>query len=55
MDRIFGFKDNRETSGDMVLRISYKGIEEIDSSKVIMIEEVLLNADTIKTVSIDGK
>ena len=39
----------------MVLRISYKEVEEIVSSKVIMMEGVLLSANTIKTVGVDGK
>jgi hypothetical protein len=55
MDRIFSFKDSNETFSDMVLRISYKAVEEIVSSQVIMMEGVLLNANTIKTVGVDGK
>jgi hypothetical protein len=55
IDRIFGFKDNNGTPGEVVLRISCKKIEEIVSSKVIIMEGGLLNANTIKTVSVDGK
>ena len=40
--------------GEMVLRTSYKEIEVIVSSKVIMLEGWLLNAKTIKTVGIDS-
>jgi hypothetical protein len=54
IDRIFKFKDNNRTSGEMVLRTSYKEIEVIVSSKVIMTEGGLLNANTIKTVGLDG-
>jgi hypothetical protein len=39
----------------MVLRIIYKEIKEIISSKVIIIEGILLNTGIIKTVSIDSK
>lgn len=52
---IFHFKDSNKRAGGMVLRISYKEIEEIVSSKVIMMEGVLLSANTIKTVGVDGK
>jgi hypothetical protein len=55
MDQIFCFRDNKETFRDIVLRISYKEIKEIVSSKVIMMAGVLLNANTIKTVGIDSK
>jgi hypothetical protein len=55
IDQIFGFKDNNEIPGGMVLRISYKEVEEIVSSKVIVMEGLLLNAGTIKTVGVDGK
>jgi hypothetical protein len=55
VDRIFGFQDKNGTAGETVLRVSYKEIEEIVSSKVIVMEGVLLNANTIKTVSVDGK
>jgi hypothetical protein len=55
IDQILGFKDNNKISGGMVLRISYKEVEEIVSSKVIVMEGVLLNAGTIKTVGVDGK
>jgi hypothetical protein len=55
MDRIFGFRDRNGTLREMTLRVSYKEIEEIVSSQVIMMEGVLLNADTIKTVGVDGK
>jgi hypothetical protein len=55
IDQIFSFRDNNERSGGMVLRISYKEIEEIVCSKVIVMEGVLLNAGTIKTVGVDGK
>jgi hypothetical protein len=54
IDRIFGFKDNNSTPGEMVLRTSYKEIEMIVSSKVIIMEGGLLNANTIKTVGVDG-
>jgi hypothetical protein len=37
----------------MTLRISYKRVEEVVSSKVIVMEGVLMN--TIKTVGVDGK
>jgi hypothetical protein len=55
IDRTFGFKDNNKTSREVVLRISFKKIEEIVSSKVIIMEGGLLNANTIKTVSVNGK
>jgi hypothetical protein len=55
IDQIFGFRDNNERPGGMVLRISYKEVEEIVSSKVIVMEGVLLNAGTIKTVGVDGR
>jgi hypothetical protein len=55
IDQVFGFRGSIERSGGMVLRIIYKEIEEIVSSKVIVIEGVLLNAGIIKTVGIDGK
>ncbi|KAH8650260.1 hypothetical protein BGZ60DRAFT_421626 [Tricladium varicosporioides] len=51
---VFDFKDNKG-GGGIVLRISYKEIEEIVSSKVIMMEGVILGANTIKTVGVDGK
>jgi len=53
--QIFGFRDNSRTPGEMVLRISYKEIEEIVSSKVIIIEGRLLSTNTIKTVGINGE
>jgi hypothetical protein len=49
------FRDNNEISRGMVLRISYKEIEQIISSRVIVMEGMLLNAGTIKTVGVDGK
>jgi hypothetical protein len=52
---VFDFKDGNKGAGGMVLRISYKEIEEIVSSKVIMMEGVLLSANTIKAVGVDGK
>ena len=55
MDRIFSFKDSSETFRDMVLRIPYKSVEEVISSKVFMTEGRLLNTNTIKTVGIDNK
>jgi hypothetical protein len=55
IDQIFGFRDNNERPRGIVLRISYKEVEEIVSSKVIVMEGVLLNAGTIKTVGVDGK
>jgi hypothetical protein len=55
IDQVFGFRDSNERSGGIVLRITYKEIEEIVSSKVIVMEGVLLNAGTIKTVGVDGK
>ena len=55
IDRTFGFKDNNKTPREVVLRISFKKIEEIVSSKVIIMEGGLLNANTIKTVSVNGK
>jgi hypothetical protein len=53
--QIFDVRDKNRTLGETVLRVSYKEIEEIISSKVIVMEGVLLNANTIKTVSVDGK
>ncbi len=41
--------------GGPVLRISYEEIEEMVSSKVVIMEGVLLSANTIKTVGVDGK
>jgi hypothetical protein len=55
VDRIFGFQDKHETPGEMVLRVPYKEIGEIVSSKVIVMKGVLLNAGTINTFSADGK
>ena len=55
IDRTFGFKDNNGTPREVVLRISFKKIEEIVSSEVIIMEGGLLNANMIKTVSVDGK
>ena len=52
---IFDFKDSNKRARGIVLRISYKKIEEIISSKVIMMEGVLLSANTIKTVGVDSK
>jgi hypothetical protein len=51
VDRIFGFRDNNGTPGETVLRVSYR---EILSSKVIMMEGVLLNTVTIKTFGTDS-
>jgi hypothetical protein len=53
MEQILGFR-NKMTVREVVLRLSYKEVEEMISSKVIMTEGVLLNANTIKTVSGDG-
>jgi hypothetical protein len=39
----------------MVIRISYKEAEEIVSSKVIIMEGRLLNANTIKTIGVDSE
>ena len=55
VDRIFGFQDKYETPREIVLRVLYKEIGEIVSSKVIVIKGVLLNAGTINTFSTDGK
>lgn len=55
IDQIFSFRDNNEISRGMVLRISYKEIEQIISSRVIVMEGMLLNSGTIKTVGVDGK
>jgi hypothetical protein len=55
IDRIFGFRDNNRTPGEMVLRISYKEIEEIVSSKVIIMEGRLLNSNTIKRAGLNSK
>jgi len=55
IDQIFGFRDNNKRLRGIVLRISYKEVEEIVSSKVIVIEGVLLNASTIKTVGVNSK
>lgn len=52
--QIFGFKGNKKISSGMVLRISYQEIEEIVSSKVIVMERGPLNMDTIKIFSRDG-
>ena len=54
VDRIFAFQDKHEP-GEMVLRVPYKEIEEIVSSKVIVMKGALLNAGTINTSSADGK
>jgi hypothetical protein len=43
IDRTFGFKDNNGTPREVVLRISFKKIEEIVSSKVIIIEGGVTN------------
>jgi hypothetical protein len=51
---IFDFKDSTRPKG-IVLRVSYKEIEEIVSSKFIIMEGVLLSANAIKTVGVDGK
>jgi hypothetical protein len=50
---LFGFKDNNKTSKGITLKISYKRVKKVVFSKVIVIEDVLIN--TIKTVSINGK
>jgi len=55
VDRIFGLRDKHRTLGEMVLRVPYKEIEEIVSSKVIVMKGALLNAGTINTSSADGK
>jgi hypothetical protein len=55
IDQIFSFRDNDEISRGMVIRISYKEIEQIISSRVIVMEGMLVNAGTIKTVGVDGK
>jgi len=54
VDRIFAFQDKHEP-GEMILRVPYKEIEEIVSSKVIVMKGALLNAGTINTSSADGK
>jgi hypothetical protein len=51
---IFDFKDSTRARG-MFLRVLYKEIEEIISSKIIIMEGVLLSANAIKTVGVDGK
>jgi hypothetical protein len=55
INQIFRFKDKNGPLKEMVLRILYKEIEKFVSSKVIMIERLLLNAETVKTVGVDGK
>jgi hypothetical protein len=54
IDQIFGFRDNKRTPGEMVLRTLYKEVEVIVSSKAIITEGGLLNANTIKTIGLDG-
>jgi hypothetical protein len=41
--------------GKIVLKVLYKEIEEIISSKVIIIKGALLNASTINTFSANSK
>jgi hypothetical protein len=55
VDQTFGFQDKHEKPGEIVLRVPYKEIEEIVSSKVIVMKGVLFNAGTINTFSADGK
>jgi hypothetical protein len=54
IDYIFGFQNSNIRPRDIVLRILYKEIEKIVFSKVIIIEGVLLNTGTIKTVGINS-
>ena len=55
VDRIFGFRNKHGTPEEMVLRVPYKEIEEIVSSKVLVMKGALMNAGTINTSSADGK
>jgi len=55
VDQILSFRDKHGAPGEMVLRVPYKEIEEIVSSKVIVMKGALLNAGTINTSSADGK
>jgi hypothetical protein len=47
------YKDDNRTLKELVLRILYKNIKEIVSSKVIIIKGWLLNANIIKIISIN--
>jgi hypothetical protein len=55
VDQIFGFQDKHGMPGEMVLRVPYKEIEEIVSSRAIVMKGMLFNAGTINTVGADGK
>jgi hypothetical protein len=55
MDMIFSYRYIKRGDQEMVVRLSYKEVEEMVSSKVIMTEGRLLNANTIKTAGKDGQ
>jgi hypothetical protein len=55
VDQILSFRDKHRALREIVLRVLYKEIEEIVSSKVIVMKRALLNAGTINTSSTDGK
>jgi hypothetical protein len=55
MDFIFSYGYIKRGNHEMVLRLSYKKVEEMVSSKVIMTEGWLLNANTIKTPGENGQ
>ena len=55
VNRIFSLGGINERSEGKILRILYKEIEGIVSSKVTLIEGVVVSANTIKKISVDGK
>jgi hypothetical protein len=55
IDRIFRYRDNKRTVRELVLRVLYKEVKEVVSNKVIIIEGWFLNANTIKTIGVNGE
>ncbi len=55
IDMIFNYRYIKRVNQEMVIRLSYKEVEEMVSSKVIMTEGWLLNANTIKTAGEVGR
>jgi hypothetical protein len=45
----------KRTNQEMIVVLGYKEVEEIVSSKVIMMQGAFFNANTIQTVREDGK
>ncbi|KAE9373847.1 hypothetical protein N431DRAFT_337194 [Stipitochalara longipes BDJ] len=55
MDTLFNHKYIKSRDQEMVVRLLYNEVEDIVSSKIIMMEGWLVNANTIKTARKDGK